>query len=212
MNSKHIERAIEKSAKKAIAEGGLSLSRSGSKELSHLATQLASQSITLETAQALGQQLGQKITELSQARNKAYLDKGTIRTLVLTKAVPSIETLSTDTSVKTVTAKTQASNASSPVPSPVSQKQEPAIAQPVKQVAAGAEPASVVETEKEAPSISSQLEVAEEVPLQSESISVVTGMTEDEDDTLTASASPDEDEGADDTAMECLCPVQADVS
>ncbi|MGC8713930.1 MAG: hypothetical protein ACP5RH_16190, partial [Leptodesmis sp.] len=91
MDSKNIGKAIRKNAKKVIAESGIGSSRSGNKELSHLVSRLSNQPIgSLENAQVLGARLGEKIVELSKASSKNYLDKGVIRTLVITKAIPSV--------------------------------------------------------------------------------------------------------------------------
>lgn len=94
MGSKNIGKAIRKSAKKVIVESGIGSSRAGNKELSHLATRLSNQPIhSLESAQLLGERLGEKIVELSQTSSKKYLDKGIIRILVVTKAIPSVDDL-----------------------------------------------------------------------------------------------------------------------
>ncbi|UIE38928.1 hypothetical protein [Leptodesmis sichuanensis] len=98
MDSKNIGKAIRKNAKKVIAESGIGSSRSGNKELSHLVSRLSNQPIgSLENAQVLGARLGEKIVELSKASSKNYLDKGVIRTLVITKAIPSVADLPTAT-------------------------------------------------------------------------------------------------------------------
>lgn len=120
MDSKNIGKAIQKNAKKVIAESGIGSSRAGNKELSHLATRLSNQSISsLESAQLLGERLGEKIVELSKASSKDYLDKGIIRTLVVTKAVPSVDDLPVATApTATTESKTrQTSKISSPVES-----------------------------------------------------------------------------------------------
>jgi len=90
MNSKQVERAIQKSAKKVIIESGLASSRAGNKELRHLATKLATQQTSrLEAAQTLGTQLGQMIVEYSQKLNQPHLDAGVVRAITLKKALPA---------------------------------------------------------------------------------------------------------------------------
>jgi hypothetical protein len=138
MNNKQIERAIQKNAKKVIAESGIGSSRAGNKELSHLVTRLSSQPIhNIETAQLLGERLGQKIVELSQRSNKQHLDRGIIHTLVLTKTIPSIEEVSAR--VPTDVPASNASQASQPSASvkPSISKQKP---EPVVQPAAKSAP------------------------------------------------------------------------
>lgn len=90
ISRKQLERMIEKSAKKVIAETGISPSRSGSKELEHLIKRLAAQPfISLEKASQLGEELGQKIVAFSQAIGKQNLDRGVIRQIIVQKQFPT---------------------------------------------------------------------------------------------------------------------------
>ncbi len=165
MNSKQIEKAIQKNAKKVIAESGIGSSRAGNKELSHLATKLSSQPIkSLEAAQVFGERLGKKIVELSQSANKQHLDRGIIRTLVLTKAIPSIDDLPAEIQVAaTVSNASQVSKAPTTAKSPSPQK-----AQPVAPLADKADvednvPVVQAELEDEEASKTHDTEVAEAV-------------------------------------------------
>ncbi|NJR62256.1 MAG: hypothetical protein HC769_27600, partial [Cyanobacteria bacterium CRU_2_1] len=92
INSKQIEKFIEKGTKKVIAESGINLStRSGNKELHHLIRKVANQPFSsLEAATRFGEELGQKIVELSQKLGKTNLDQGVIRQLILQKEIPAI--------------------------------------------------------------------------------------------------------------------------
>jgi len=131
MNSKQVERAIQKSAKKVIIESGIASSRAGNKELKHLATKLASQPASrLEAAQMLGTQLGQRIVELSQKSNKQNLDAGIIRLLIRTKAVPSVTDLPTEVlSDASVTVDSQENS----IPAAIAPQSQPQKAQPIAQ-------------------------------------------------------------------------------
>ncbi len=95
INSKQIQKAIKKGAKKAItASGTISSTRSGDKELSHLVGKLSQQSFSsLEAAQSFGETLGQRIIELSQKLNRTHFDQGVIRQLSLSKDIPSVAKL-----------------------------------------------------------------------------------------------------------------------
>lgn len=160
MDSKNIGKAIQKSAKKVIAENGIGSSRSGNKELSHLATRLSKQSInSLKSAQLLGERLGEKIVELSQASSKDYLDKGIIRALVVAKAVPSVADLPPATApVNLPESKTsQTSKVSSPVESlpsvePVQSAVLPADEPNIEDETAATEAEFAAEITTEAPS------------------------------------------------------------
>ncbi|WP_421654404.1 hypothetical protein [Leptothermofonsia sp. ETS-13] len=181
MNSKQIEKAIQKNAKKVIAESGISSSRAGNKELSHLATKLSSQSIkSLETAQILGERLGRKIVELSQSANKQHLDRGIIRTLVVTKAVPSVDDLPAEVRADaTVSKVSQASKAPMSVKPSSPQKVEPVV-----------QPADEPDAEDNAPAI--QVEPEDDRVSETDAIGVVEEAAED--DAPTTQVEPEDDQ------------------
>ncbi|HIK16375.1 MAG TPA: hypothetical protein IGS53_13980 [Leptolyngbyaceae cyanobacterium M33_DOE_097] len=133
MNSKQVERAIQKSAKKVIIESGLASSRAGNKELRHLASKLATQQTTrLETAQMLGTQLGQMVVEYSQKLNKQHLDAGIVRTISLKKALPASTDLPTEAQTASpVSGGSQANGTSQPLPDPTQPEAAQAIGQTV---------------------------------------------------------------------------------
>jgi hypothetical protein len=194
MDSKHIGKAIRKNAKKVIAESGMGSSRSGNKELSHLVTRLSHQSIhSLENAQVLGARLGEKIVELSKASSKNHLDKGIIRTLVVTKAVPSVADLPTATALVNVPeSKTrQTSKVSSPVASSLS----------VEQVQPTVLPADEPDIEDETSATGA--EFAEDITSKAPSTQVVeeTEVEEDEED---VDEDDEDDVDEDEVAVELL--------
>ena len=95
VSNRQIEKTIKQSVKQVLAQHGLVAStRQGNQELNYLVTRIARQPFSgLEAAQVLGQQLGQKIVELSQAMGRQHLDRRVIQQLVLLKQVPAIERL-----------------------------------------------------------------------------------------------------------------------
>ncbi len=201
MDSKNIGKAIRKNAKKVIAESGIGSSRSGNKELSHLVTRLSSQDInSLESAQVLGARLGEKIVELSQASSKNHLDKGIIRTLVITKAIPSVADLSPATTpVNVPESKTsQPGKVSSPAESlpSVEQVQPPVL------------PADEPDPEDQTPTIETELveEISSEVPSTQVIEETEVEDDEEEDEDNEAEEEDEEDEEDEDEKLPSLHP------
>jgi len=172
MDSKSVGKTIHKNAKRVITESGLGSSRAGNKELSHLATRLSKQLISsLEMAQQFGERLGEKIVELSKASNKQHLDQGVVRTLVLTKAVPSLADLPAETGLtNTASGSKQVGKASAPA--------QPAPAESVQPVVL---PADEPEIEDGTPDTSVEL-IEEDVKAPAVPIEAVTAVEEEEED------------------------------
>ncbi|MFE4106979.1 hypothetical protein [Almyronema epifaneia] len=80
------QKSIRKAAKRVLTEKGLNpTTRKGNKEFDLLLQQLRSASFASnQAAIAAGEQLGQKIVELSQQQGKQDLDRGVIRQMALT--------------------------------------------------------------------------------------------------------------------------------
>ncbi|NJN02415.1 MAG: hypothetical protein HC873_17190 [Leptolyngbyaceae cyanobacterium SL_1_1] len=79
------QKSIRKAAKRVLTEKGLNPStRKGNKEFDFLLQQLSSVVFASDQAAiAAGEQLGEKIAELSQQQNKQDLDRGVIRHLAM---------------------------------------------------------------------------------------------------------------------------------
>lgn len=187
MDSKNIGKVIRKNAKKVIAASGMGSSRSGNKELSHLIAGLSHHPInSLESAQVLGARLGEKIVELSKASNKTLLDKGVIRTLVVTKVVPSVADLPIVTAPVNVPESTtrQASKVSKPVAS------SPSVEHVQPTVLPADEPDSEDETS------TTEAEFSEDITSEALSTQVVEGTKVEEDE--------DEEDEEDEAAAELL--------
>jgi hypothetical protein len=95
LRTKQIEKSIRKGAKKVIVENGIDPStHQGNKELKFLLKKLSnSPEITVTQAAKLGEDLGQKIVELSHKLGRQHLDRGVIRQLVLQGNLPSVNQL-----------------------------------------------------------------------------------------------------------------------
>ncbi|MGQ9872755.1 hypothetical protein [Leptodesmis sp.] len=163
-------------------------------------TRLSSQDInSLESAQVLGVRLGEKIVELSKASSKNHLDKGIIRTLVITKAIPSVADLSPATALINVpeSKTSQPGKVSSPVESlpSVEQVQPPVL------------PADEPDPEDQAPTIETELveDIIPEVPSTQVIEETEVEDDEEEDEDNEAEEEDEQDEGdEDETATELL--------
>jgi hypothetical protein len=181
INRKLVEQSISKSAKKVIAESGMHPStRSGSKELEHLVKRLAEQPFnTVTAAIQAGEELGQKIVELSQQTGKQNLDKSIIRQLMLKKQFPTASS----------------SQATAPNTSRLAQSQEQstpakAVTKPLAQLESTTEPEDAaqavvtpaVESEAVSPAIEDIVEPIVEPIEASGDVSVYETMDEATDD------------------------------
>ena len=86
LSSGRVEKLLTKSIKQAVAQGGITSTRSGNKELSFLIKEVRSAPFDSEAqVQKVGMAIGEKITALSQPNSETdqrqNLDAGVIRTL-----------------------------------------------------------------------------------------------------------------------------------
>ncbi|MGF1568027.1 MAG: hypothetical protein ACFCVD_08135 [Nodosilinea sp.] len=93
---RQIRQAMRRAAKDVLVANGIEPStRRGNKELDLALQRLARQSYdSLEVATEVGQALGQKIVELSQAQGTTNLDGGIVRQMLLTGEIPTVPKLS----------------------------------------------------------------------------------------------------------------------
>ncbi len=83
-------KALKKSVKQVVTEQGINpATRSGDKELELLVKKIARQPLSLEQVQHLGEQIGNRIVEISQQKGKKDLDRGVIREIALNKELLS---------------------------------------------------------------------------------------------------------------------------
>lgn len=98
INQKRLVKLAIRSAKEFIATRGINTTtRKGSKELELLIKKITSRSLSdREQATQIGQNVGEKIVELSRQKAKNNLDKGVVRQLAVQKEIFSLFVSSTD--------------------------------------------------------------------------------------------------------------------
>jgi len=89
---RHIRRTIRQQAKAVLVANGMQPStKRGNRELDAALSRLAMQPYpNLDAAAQVGQDLGQKIVDLSKAKNQTHLDAAIIRQMVLTGEIPTV--------------------------------------------------------------------------------------------------------------------------
>ncbi len=80
LSKSKIEKKLIKQVKKVVSEKGIDVAtRKGTKELNLLAKKICTQHKDLEELEKIGAELGAKIIEVSEQRNKKFLDRGIVR-------------------------------------------------------------------------------------------------------------------------------------
>ena len=91
-SSNNIEKYLKKKVREIVASKGIDVAtRKGSKELNILVKNISYIDFpNQEEAGKVAEQLGEKIVEISQQRNKKFLDKGVVRQIVTAGFVKSL--------------------------------------------------------------------------------------------------------------------------